>query len=70
MAKLKGPQRKLMTVLIPLGGEAITRAELAEATGYQESGNFATLVSSLKTLGVLTYPARGLVAVDPVLFIE
>jgi hypothetical protein len=70
MEKLKWPQRKLMAVLIPLGGEAITRAELAEATGYQESGNFHSLVSSLKTLGVLAYPAKGLVAADSVLFIE
>lgn len=69
MEKLKPAQRKVLTVLIDVYPEAITREELADATGYTQSGNFQNLVGSLSTLGIATYPSPGYVAADSVLFL-
>jgi len=62
---LSNPQARLLDAL-PTDGEAMTREALGEATGYSHtSGNFGNLIGQLHSLGLVTYPSKGMVAVEP-----
>lgn len=43
--------------------------ELAQASGYEISGNFNNMKGKLKTLGLIDYPSPGRVKAEPFLFI-
>ncbi|GLQ09277.1 hypothetical protein GCM10007913_12090 [Devosia yakushimensis] len=63
---LSGPQRKLFDAL--RGGE-MSKADLGAATGYSaNSGNFTNLLSQLRSLGLISYPAPGRAALEPWVF--
>lgn len=70
MARLNGPQRRVLQPLIDAYPEEVSREELAPASGYQLGGRFADVVSSVKTLGLIGYPRSGFVVALPVLFLE
>lgn len=60
-----GPMRKMLIALREAGyGKTMTRAELAEATGYEQSGGFRNTLSKLKTAGMIRYPSSGQVALE------
>ncbi len=59
---LDASQAKVLDAL-PRDGTAIPRVSVAEASGYDAGGGrFANILGSLRTLGVIHYPDRGLVA--------
>jgi uncharacterized protein len=61
---LSNPQRKLVDALNGAGD--LSRADLGEMTGYSpSSGGFNNLIGSLSTLGLITKPAAGYVALSP-----
>jgi hypothetical protein len=67
--RLDGSQAKLMAALIERWPKAMTREQLAEATGYDvKGGRFQNLLGSLRTIGLVHYPARGHVVADDALF--
>jgi hypothetical protein len=58
---LSKPQRKLIDALNGAGG--VSRDELGSRTGYSSSsGDFNNLIGSLSTVGLITKPAAGCVA--------
>lgn len=60
---LSNPHKKLVAALN--GSEAMTRDQLAEATGYAAgSGGFNNLIGKLNTLGISYVPAQGQVALS------
>ncbi len=60
---LTNPQRKLVDALV--GAGEISRDELGSRTGYSSSsGGFNNLIGSLSTLGLITKPAAGYVALS------
>lgn len=70
-AILPRPEASLMDELISRYPDAMTREELAEATGYTAAGGrFSNLLGALRSFGLAEYPGRGLVRADDVLFPE
>jgi uncharacterized protein len=60
--KLSNPQIKIMTALLNHHSTAISREQLADEAGYSmEGGTFMNLVGSLRTLGFVEYPEKGMV---------
>lgn len=50
---------------------ALSRADVAAAAGYEANGGaFQNPLGSLRSLGLIDYPAPGQVAALPVLFLE
>lgn len=71
MRKLSPSEGKLLRVLIDRGvDDPISRAELAEKTGYTENGHFNNMVGHLRSLGAADYPGGGTVVATDVLFPE
>ncbi|MCW5697309.1 MAG: ATP-binding protein [Bauldia sp.] len=61
MSILSGPQQRVLRAVLDARGD-ITREALGDATGYSPtSGGFGNLLGSLRTLGLIDYPAKGLV---------
>ena len=61
---LSSPQLKIMDALSH--GGSMRRADLADATDYSaSSGGYSNLLSSLKTLKLISYPAKGVVKIEP-----
>lgn len=68
-AKLKGPQVRLLEPALSAYPNHISTEELADAAGYAAgSGNFNNLRGSIKTIGLIDYPAPGLVRANDWLF--
>lgn len=60
LSVLTGPEKKVVDSMA--GGEAMTRDEVAEASGYSAgSGGFNNIIGHLNTLCVLTKPGQGTV---------
>lgn len=67
--KLTGPQVKILREVIGYAGTYVTREQLAESTGYEASGGaFANYLGALRSLGLVDYPGKGLVAPADLLF--
>lgn len=63
LSLMNAPQRKLFDALIQ--GE-LSKIELAARTDYSAgSGNFANLLSKMRSLQIVDYPQRGQVALQP-----
>ncbi|CDX26934.1 conserved hypothetical protein [Mesorhizobium plurifarium] len=63
LSLMNAPQRKLFDALVP--GE-LSKVELAARTDYSAgSGNFANLLSKLRSLQIVDYPQRGQVVLQP-----
>jgi len=56
--------REMIRFLIGRGGEAVSKAELAEAAGMTPGGSFSARLSEVRSSGLLTEPGRGMVAAN------
>ena len=71
MARLTGPQRKLLKPLIDVFPGSLSVGELALASGYESGGGaFNNIRGSLRTLGIVDYPEAGRVVAKEVLFLN
>jgi len=72
MAKLSGPETKLLKVIIARYPNAISKEDLGTECGYTNirSGGFSEPLGRLNTLGIIRTPARGEVVASPALFLE
>lgn len=71
--KLTGPQIKVFTVLTDGCEEpkTLSRTHVAELAGYEvTSGTFRTLLSSLSSIGLITYPNKTTIAAAPAAFLS
>lgn len=70
MSKLQPVQQRVLQAILDVYPEDISRAELAEKTGYEAgSGHFSNLISSLSKLGVIARAGAGFVRAEDLLFI-
>lgn len=70
-AKLTGPQVKVLDPILVAYPDPITSLEVAEIASYSaSSGGFANLRGSLRTIGLIDYPAPGQVRAADWLFPE
>ena len=70
-AKLGGGEGRLLDVLLKSYPKALTAQDLATKAGFAPgSGNFNNLRGRLKTLGLVDYPAQGMVVAKSLLFPE
>lgn len=68
-AKLSGPQWKVLEPIIDAYPSAISSQEVAGIAGYSAgSGGFANLRGSLRSIGLIDYPASGQVRAEDWLF--
>jgi hypothetical protein len=68
-AKMSPSQLRLLDPILALYPDALTTDELAQASGYAGgSGNFNNLRGSLRTIGLIDYPASGQVRAADWLF--
>jgi hypothetical protein len=68
---LSGPQVRMLDVLVKLYPRAIAKAALAGQTGQsQTSSGFEKNLSTMRSLGLVTYPSHGFAAATELLFPE
>lgn len=68
-AKLSGPQVKVLDPILAAYPEAISSSNVADIAGYSAgSGGFANLRGSLRSIGLIDYPAGGMVRAADWLF--
>ena len=66
---LSGPQERIVRALIEIYPDALTRAELAQATEQSAgSGGYSNNLGALRSLGLVDYPQSGHVAATELLF--
>ena len=72
LSRLDGGTRRIVDQLVPVYPEGMSREELAEKAGFENSGSgtFSRYVGVLKKVGFVHYPERGVVAMTPALFPE
>ena len=72
MAKLTGPEQKLLRALLRHYPDAVSKETLGTECGYTNirSGGFSEPLGRLNTLGIIRTPARGMVVAAPFLFLE
>lgn len=70
LARLPGPEQKLLRPLLENGGDEMAKEELAEISGYKfGTGGFNNPCGRLRTLGLVEYPSSGRVRARSILFI-
>lgn len=70
-ALLQPAQWRIVEAAIGAYPKALTRAQLADAAGASDASSaFANNVSRVRTLGLIDYPAQGMVVGTPLLFLE
>lgn len=62
--KLREGARRMLDVLVGLGGEAISKEELGERADLKKSGTFSAYLSDLRTARLVTSDRGGMVAAD------
>jgi uncharacterized protein len=71
LARLPGPEVRILTVLLNHYPKPMDSTKLAEASGYSPgSGGFNNPRGRLKTIGLIDYPAPGMVVARELLFPE
>jgi len=71
LAKLPGPETKLLTVLLKHYPKAVDGERLAEMAGYSHtSSSYTNPRGQLKILGLVEYPSPGMVVAKSLLFPE
>ena len=69
--RLKGPQARILRPLLERYPESMSREDLGAASGYSPGGSaFTNPLGALRSLGLVSYPAAGLVVALGVLFLE
>jgi len=70
-AKLPGPQWAIFEALIGVYPTSISREQLATGLGVSvDSSGYQNNLGSLRSIGLIDYPERGMVRALPVLFVE
>jgi hypothetical protein len=65
LGRIIEPSHAKVLDALPKDGSPVSREDLAAAAGYEAGGGrFANLLGKLSTLGAITYPQKGLVAVE------
>lgn len=59
------PKRRIFDALVH-AGVAMSREDLANKSGYSVNGHFNNVLGSLRSLGVIRYPAGGMVSLDTI----
>lgn len=70
LARLPGPERKILQVLISEWPERLEKSDLAERAGYALGGAFNNPLGRLRSLGLIDYPERGRARARDLLFLE
>ena len=71
MAIITRPQRDILEVLIAEYPRGLSKTELADRTGYAESGGaFGNYLGRMRSMGIIDYPQKGMVSATNVLFPE
>lgn len=71
MAILNGPQQRILAPLLACYPASMAKAALAADAGYSpDGGAFNNPLGSLRSLGFIDYPSRGVVVAQPILFVE
>jgi hypothetical protein len=70
MARLKGPEQRLLAPLLAAYPNSMTAAELAKASGYEIGGAFNNPKGRLRSLGLAEYPTSGTVRATDRLFLK
>lgn len=69
--KLSPALWRILETVIAVYPGVLTREEIGDAVGLKaNTGNFGNYLGSLRTLGLIDYPAPGQVTAQPVLFID
>lgn len=69
LAILRGPERKILSVLLEAGCE-LSKLELADRAGYSERGGaFSNPLGALRTAGFVEYPKPGIAKASDWLFL-
>lgn len=70
MAILDGPQKRILAPLLECYPDSMAKADLAQAAEYSpDGGAFNNPLGSLRSLGLIDYPQRGVVVAQPILFV-
>jgi uncharacterized protein len=73
-AKLDGPERRVLQVVIDAYPGEISKRDIGEAAGYEVgakvAGHFANLLGRLRSLGLISYPNPNMVKAESVLFLN
>lgn len=69
-SKVSESEWKLISVVIAYHPNAISKQDLADASGYAIAGRFNNLLGHLRTLGAIDYPTQGYVGATDALFPE
>lgn len=71
LARLPGPEARILRVLLDAFPQAVENDDLARRAGYEPGGGaFNNPRGRLRSLGLVTYPQKGVVAASSVLFPE
>lgn len=71
LARLPGPEQKLLTALLQAYPDSLANEELAARSGYApEGGAFNNPKGRLRSLGLIEYPEKGRAVARPLLFLE
>lgn len=70
LARLPGPERKILQVLIEEWPKTLAKSELAERSNYALGGAFNNPLGRLRSLGLIDYPERGTARARDLLFLE
>lgn len=70
MARLAGPQRRVLQPLLDCWPDSLTAEQTAEAAGYAvNTGAFNNTRGSLRSLGIIDYPSQGQLRAEDILFL-
>lgn len=73
-ARLDGPERRVLATIIAAYPDPIEKPTAGERAGYtvgpKIGGSFGNILGRLRSLGLIDYPAPGLVAATDLLFID
>jgi hypothetical protein len=70
LARLPGPERKILSVLLEVWPERLEKSDLAQRAGYALGGAFNNPLGRLRSLGLVDYPERGNARARDLLFLE
>lgn len=71
LARLPGPERKILGVVLNAYPKAIDNDTLAREAGYEPGGGaFNNPRGRLRSLGLITYPERGMIRASDALFLK
>jgi len=70
MARLRGPEQKILRVILERYPHSISNEECAAEAGYSLGGAYNNPRGRLRTLGLIEYPSGGMLRARNILFLE